>query len=358
MQKTLSFLVIFAFLFSSVFTTGCFDSKNGIFSTRALGFFGLALVVAATGGSGAPVAFAANVRGVASSSVATSTLSLDANKVKVKIYDYTGNSKGTEPLVEAVPEFDDSASDPASHTFVLKTTAEDETKLTGKKQLLIEVEATKDGRTEVIMSAIHHTNKFVDLHNVRVDFASTALKYGYEEWVKLGKGTEFAQFKVNVDTLPTKTISDLAKDIETNTKNWLDASGPQPLATPTALGAIASAGNAPFCRVYCDAIPGTEKDGDFEFVDVRKYFEIRATDVNATDESSKTYGPFEIYSDATFDFYLEAGKTYTFSVAPKAGEEIEDIFGKKVEKTKESKAIEIDADETEMKLVADHFKSY
>lgn len=348
MKKTLSFLVIFAFLFSSVFTTGCFDSKNGIFSTRALGFFGLALVIAASGGSGAAVAFAANVRGVS-----ISDLRLGTNEVKVKIYDYTGNSKGTEPLVEAVPEFDDSASDPASHTFVLKTTAEDETKLTGKKQLLIEVEATKDSVTEVIVSAIHHTNKFVDLHNVKVDFASTALKYGYEEWVKLGKGTEFAQFKVNVDTLPTETISDLAEIIETNTKNWLDASGSADLATPTAVGAIASAGNAPFCRVYCDAIPGTEKDGDFEFVDVRKYFEIRATD-----ESSNTYESFEIYSDATFDFYLEAGKTYTFSVAPKTDEKLEDIFGEEVKKTKESKAIEIDADETEMKLVADHFKSY
>jgi hypothetical protein len=124
-------LVIFAFLFSSVFTTGCFDSKNGIFSTRALGFFGLALVVAASGGSAATVAFAANVRGVASSSVAISTLSLADNEVKVKIYDYTGNKKGTEPLVEAVPTFVP-ASDPASHTFVLNTTAEHETKLTGK----------------------------------------------------------------------------------------------------------------------------------------------------------------------------------------------------------------------------------
>jgi FlaG/FlaF family flagellin (archaellin) len=221
---------------------------------------------------------------------------------------------------------------------------------------LIEVEATKDGRTEVIMSAIHHTNKFVDLHNVTVDFASTALKYGYEEWVKLGKGTEFAQFKGNVDTLPPETISDLAEIIETNTKNWLDASGSADLATPTgALTMATSAGTATFCRVYCDAIPGTEKDGDFEFVDVRKYFEIRATDVNATDESSNTYESFEIYSDATFDFYLEAGKTYTFSVAPKAGEEVEDIFGKEVKKTKESKRIEIAAGTTEKKLVATDF---
>ena len=343
MKKTLSFLVIFAFLFSSVFTTGCFDSKNGIFSTRALGFFGLALVVAASGGSAATVAFAANVRGLA-----LSTLSLADNEVKVKIYDFTGNTKGKEPLVEDVPKFD-----PASGTFVLNTTAEDEAKLTGKKQLLIEVEATKDGVTEVIMSAVYHTNKFVDLHNVTVDFASTALKYGYEEWVELGKGTEFAQFKVNVDTLPTATISDLAENIETNTKNWLATSGSADLATPTAslVDAIASAGNAPFCRVYCDAIPGTEKDGDFEFVDVRKYFEIIATD-----ESSNTYGPFEIYSDATFDFYLQAGKTYTFSVAPKAGEEVEDIFGEEVKKTKESKAIEIAAGTTEKKLVAADFK--
>lgn len=355
MKKTLSFLVIFAFLFSSVFTTGCFDSKNGIFSTRALGFFGLALVVAASGGSAATVAFAANVRGVASSSVATSTLSLAVNDVKVKIYDYTGNSKGTEPLVEAVPEFVP-ASDPASHTFVLNTTAEDEANLTGKKQLLIEVEATKDGVTEVIMSAVYHTNKFVDLHNVTVDFASTALKYGYEKWVELGKGTDFAQFEGNV--VPGD-IDNLADDIRQNTNDWLDASGSQPLATPTPLlvNTMAdSAGTATFCRVYCDAIPGTEKDGDFEFVDVRKYFEIRATDVNATDESSNTYESFEIYSDATFDFYLEAGKTYTFSVAPKAGEEVEDIFGEEVKKTKESKAIEIAAGTTEKKLVAADFK--
>ncbi|NLV93837.1 MAG: hypothetical protein GX031_04700, partial [Candidatus Riflebacteria bacterium] len=256
---------------------------------------------------------------------------------------------GTEPLVEDVPTFD-----PASHTFVLKTTAEDETKLTGKKQLLIEVEATKDGRTGVIMSAIHHTNKFVDLHNVKVDFASTALKYGYEEWVKLGKGTEFAQFEGNV--VPGD-IPSLADDIDQNTNDWLNGSAI--LAKPTA---ALSAGNAPFCRVYCDAIPGTEKDGDFEFVDVRKYFEIRATDVNATDESSNTYESFEIYSDATFDFYLEAGKTYTFSVDPKEdeeleeGEQLEDIFGEEVKKTKESKEIEIAAGTTEYKLVADHFK--
>lgn len=347
MKKTLSFLVIFAFLFSSVFTTGCFDSKNGIFSTRALGFFGLALVVAASGGSGA-VAFAANVRG-GGEAVATSTLRLADNEVKVKIYDYTDNKKGTEPLVEADPKFD-----PASGTFVLNTTAEDEANLTGKKQLLIEVEATKDGVTEVIVSAIHHTNKFVDLHNVTVNFASTALKYGYEEWVELGKGTEFAQFKVNVDTLATATISDLAENIETNTKNWLATSGSADLATPTAsfVTAIASAGNAPFCRVYCDAIPGTEKGGDFEFVDVREYFKIIATD----ESSKKTYGPFEIYSDATFDFYLEAGKTYTFSVAPKADEQLKDIFGEEVKKTKESKAIEIAADTAKKKLVAADFK--
>ncbi|NLV93671.1 MAG: hypothetical protein GX031_03835, partial [Candidatus Riflebacteria bacterium] len=229
MKKTLSFLVIFAFLFSSVFTTGCFDSKNGIFSTRALGFFGLALVVAASGGSGAAVAFAANVRGAPSS---TSTLNLAGIDVKVKIYDYTGNSKGTEPpLVEAVPEFDDSASDPASHTFVLKTTAEHETKLTGKKQLLIEVEATKDGRTEVIMSAVYHTNKFVDLRDVTVDFASTALKYGYEEWFKTNSDKDFAQFAGNVvfgDKIK------LADDIRKNTKAWLDASGSQTLDTPKA----------------------------------------------------------------------------------------------------------------------------
>jgi hypothetical protein len=347
-------LVIFAFLFSSVFTTGCFDSKNGIFSTRALGFFGLALVVAATGGSGAPVAFAANVRGVASSSVATSTLSLDANKVKVKIYDYTGNSKGTEPLVEDVPTFD-----PASGTFVLNTTAEDETKLTGKKQLLIEVEAIKDGRTEVIMSAVYHTNKFVDLRDVTVDFVSTALRVGYEKWIEKNPGKDFAQFAGNAGKVVTGDIPSLADDIRKNTNAWLNASGSAILATPTAelVDKMAdSAGTATFCRVYCDAIPGTEKDGDFEFVDVRKYFEIRATDVNATDESSNTYESFEIYSDATFDFYLEAGKTYTFSVAPKAGEEVEDIFGEEVKKTKESKAIEIAAGTKERKLVATDFK--
>ncbi len=343
MKKTLSFLVIFAFLFSSVFTTGCFDSKNGIFSTRALGFFGLALVVAASGGSGAAVAFAANVRGGA----AIPTLRLDDNDVKVKIYDYTGNSKGTEPLVEAVPTFDS-----ASQTFVLKTTAEDETKLTGKKQLLIEVEATKDGVTEVIMSAIHHTNKFVDLHNVTVDFDSTALKVGYKKWLELGTNSDkdFAQFAGNV---VTGDILSLADNIGQNTNVWLNASGSAILATPTAalVDAMAtSAGTATFCRVYCDAIPGTEKDGDFEFVDVREYFEI-----NATDESSNTYGPFEIYSDATFDFYLEAGKTYTFSVAPKAGEEVEDIFGEEVKKTKESKEIEIAAGKTVKKLVATDF---
>jgi len=349
MKKTLSFLVIFAFLFSSVFTTGCFDSKNGIFSTRALGFFGLALVVAASGGSGAAVAFAANVRGVA-----ISTLSLADNEVKVKIYDYTGNTKGTEPLVEAVPTFVP-ASDPASHTFVLNTTAEDEANLTGKKQLLIEVEANKDGVTEVIMSAVYHTNKFVDLRDVTVDFASTALKVGYEKWLETNSGKDFAQFAGNV---VTGDILNLADDIGLNTNAWLNASGSQILATPTAalVDTMAdSAGTATFCRVYCDAIPGTEKDGDFEFVDVRKYFEIRATDVNATDESSNTYESFEIYSDATFDFYLEAGKTYTFSVAPKAGEELEDIFGEEVEKTKESAAIEIAAGTTEKKLVAADF---
>jgi FlaG/FlaF family flagellin (archaellin) len=350
MKKTLSFLVIFAFLFSSVFTTGCFDSKNGIFSTRALGFFGLALVVAASGGSGAAVAFAANVRGVP---ISTSTLNLAGIDVKVKIYDYTGNSKGTEPpLVEAVPEFV-----PASGTFVLNTTAEDEAKLTGKKQLLIEVEATKDGVTEVIMSAVYHTNKFVDLRDVTVDFASTALRVGYEKWLELGTNSDkdFAQFEGNV---VSGDILNLADDIDQNTNAWLNASGSQILATPTAalVDAMAtSAGTATFCRVYCDAIPGTEKDGDFEFVDVRKYFEIRATDVNATDESSNTYESFEIYSDATFDFYLEAGKTYTFSVAPKAGEQLEDIFGEEVEKTKESAAIEIAAGTTEKKLVAADF---
>ncbi|MCK9457738.1 MAG: hypothetical protein M0R31_10655 [Candidatus Riflebacteria bacterium] len=340
MKKTLSFLVIFAFLFSSVFTTGCFDSKNGVFSTRALGFFGLALVVAASGGSGAAVAFAANVRGVA-----ISTLSLADNEVKVKIYDYTGNTKGTEPLVEAVPTFD-----PASQTFVLNTTAEDEANLTGKKQLLIEVEANKDGVTEVIMSAVYHTNKFVDLRDVTVDFASTALKVGYEKWLETNSGKDFAQFAGNV---VTGDILNLADDIGLNTNAWLNASGSQILATPTAalVDTMAdSAGTATFCRVYCDAIPGTEKDGDFEFVDVRKYFEIIATD-----ESSNTYGPFEIYSDATFDFYLEAGKTYTFSVAPKAGEELEDIFGEEVKKTKESAAIEIAAGTTEKKLVATDF---
>ena len=341
MKKTLSFLVIFAFLFSSVFTTGCFDSKNGIFSTRALGFFGLALVVAASGGSAATVAFAANVRGGG----AIPTLSLADNDVKVKIYDYTGNTKGT-PLVEATPTF-------KSGTFVLNTTAEDETKLTGKKQLLIEVEATKDGRTEVIMSAVYHTNKFVDLRDVTVDFASTALRVGYEKWLELGTNSDkdFAQFEGNV--VPGDKIN-LADDIGLNTNAWLNASGSQILATPTAalVDTMAdSAGTATFCRVYCDAIPGTEKGGDFEFVDVREYFEIKATD-----EKSNTYGPFEIYSDATFDFYLEAGKTYTFSVAPKAGEEIEDIFGKKVEKTKESKAIPIAAGTTEKKLVAADFK--
>lgn len=343
MKKTLSFLVIFAFLFSSVFTTGCFDSKNGIFSTRALGFFGLALVVAASGGSGAAVAFAANVRGKA-----ISTLSLADNGVKVKIYDYTGNTKGTEgtePLVEAVPTFDS-----ASQTFVLNTTAEDEANLTGKKQLLIEVEATKDGVTEVIMSAVYHTNKFVDLRDVTVDFDSTALKVGYEKWLETNSGKDFAQFAGNV--VPGDILN-LADDIGNNTNAWLNALGSAILATPTAalVDTMAdSAGTATFCRVYCDAIPGTEKDGDFEFVDVRKYFEIIATD-----ESSNTYGPFEIYSDATFDFYLEAGKTYTFSVAPKAGEQLEDIFGEEVEKTKESAAIEIAAGTTEKKLVAADF---
>ncbi|MDD3376208.1 MAG: hypothetical protein PHF08_02020 [Candidatus Riflebacteria bacterium] len=350
MKKTLSFLVIFAFLFSSVFTTGCFDSKNGIFSTRALGFFGLALVVAASGGSGAAVAFAANVRGGATS---TPTLYLADNKVKVKIYDYTGKTEGTEPLVEAVPTFD-----LASQTFVLKTTAEDEANLTGKKQLLIEVEATHGTKTEVIMSAIHHTNKFVDLHNVTVDFASTALKVGYEKWLETetNKGKDFAQFEGNV-TVAAKSA--LATEIETNTTTWVSSTDENAeLLFPANVDALAnSAGTETFCRVYCDAIPGTEKGGDFEFVDVREYFEIIATDVNATDESSKkTYGPFEIYSDATFDFYLEAGKTYTFSVAPKADKQLEDIFGEEVKKTKESKeAIEIAAGTTEKKLVAANF---
>lgn len=348
MKKTLSFLVIFAFLFSSVFTTGCFDSKNGIFSTRALGFFGLALVVATTGGSGA-VAFAANLRG------ASTSLYLADNKVKVKIYDYTGNTKGKLPLIEATPKFDS-----ASQTRVLKTTAEDEANLTGKKQLLIEVEATKDGVTEVIMSAVYHTNKFVDLRDVTVDFDSTALKYGYEKWLELetNKGKDFAQFEGNV--VPGVILNNLADDIAQNTKAWLDASDSQILATPTAdkVAALAnSAGDATFCRVYCDAIPGTEKGGDFEFVDVREYFKIIASEVIATDTKQilNTYGPFEIYSDATFDFYLEAGKTYTFSVAPKAGKELKDIFGEEVKKTKESKPIKIDADTAKKKLVAADF---
>ncbi|OQB43879.1 MAG: hypothetical protein BWY02_02955 [bacterium ADurb.Bin157] len=202
------------------------------------------------------------------------------------------------------------------------------------------------------MSAIHHTNKFVDLHNVTVDFDSTALKVGYKKWLELGTNSDkdFAQFAGNV---VTGDILSLADNIGQNTNVWLNASGSAILATPTAalVDAMAtSAGTATFCRVYCDAIPGTEKDGDFEFVDVREYFEI-----NATDESSNTYGPFEIYSDATFDFYLEAGKTYTFSVAPKAGEQLEDIFGEEVEKTKESAAIEIAAGTTEKKLVAANF---
>lgn len=306
MKKTLSFLVIFAFLFSSVFTTGCFDSKNGIFSTRALGFFGLALVVASTGGAASSVAFAANTRGLA-----ISNLELADHNVTVKIYDYSTNKKevGAEPLFSAKPTYD-----AASGTFKLETTAEDEANLTGKKQLLIEVEATFNGTTAVLMSYVHYTNKFVDLQNVTIDFASSALRVAYEKWLESNPGKDYSQFG-NTDS--TK-LGILADNIETNTGDWL-ASTSATLATPTATlvdDVANSASSATFCRVYCDAIPGTEKDGDFEFVDVRKYFEIYATEVG----SSTVHGPFEIYSDATFDFYLESGKSYTFSVSPKAGE--------------------------------------
>lgn len=342
MKKTLSFLVIFAFLFSSVFTTGCFDSKNGIFSTRALGFFGLALVVAASGGAASTVAFVANTRGVS-----ISNLKLADHNVTVKIYDYSKNVKedGAEPLFSAKPTFD-----AASGTFKLETTAEDEAKLTGIKQLLIEVEATFNGTTAVVMSSVYYTNKFVDLQNVTIDFGTSALRVAYEKWLETNSGKDFIQFAGNADATKLDTLADNIEDI---TSSWL-ASASATLATPTATlvdDVATSAGTATFCRVYCEAIPGTEKDGDFEFVDVRKYFEIYATEVG----SSTVHGPFEIYSDATFDFYLESGKSYTFSVSPKAGENLEDIFGEDVEKTKESDAIEIAAGTTEKKLVAEDF---
>ena len=115
-----------------------------------------------------------------------------------------------------------------------------------------------------------------------------------------------------------------------------------------------------YCRVYCDALPGTEKDGDFEFVDVRKYLEIFAfaTDESSNEnsnENSNKYGPFEIYSDSTFDFYLKAGHTYKFAVEPKSDEDLKTVFGEDVKKTKESKAIEIAAGTKERKLVATDF---
>lgn len=333
MKKTLSYFIVFAFLFSSVFTTGCFDSKNKIFSTRTLGALGLVIAVTATGGTGAALPFAANVRG---------SFSVKDDNVKVVGYAYTSNAKG-EKLFEGTPEFD-----ATSTKLSFKTTAEDEAKLAAHEYYLIEVEA----KGQVVMSAIYHRNgKPVDSREVEVSYETTAIRHAFES--DDNKEADFVQFSNNA--AKQTSIIVFAKEIDSALNAW-NGTDDFEVAAASASAALKDVGNYKYYRVYCDELPGTEKDGDFEFVDVSKYFLIEATDKTPSTNMRGVAAPaptFPIYSDATFDFYLREG-VYTFKVIPKRGETLEDIFGQEIKKTKASNEITINEDK---KLTEEDFKS-
>ena len=332
MKKTLSYFIVFAFLFSSVFTTGCFDSKNKIFSTRTLGALGLVIAVTATGGTGAALPFAANVRG---------SFSVKDDNVKVVGYAYTSNAKG-EKLFEGTPEFD-----ATSTKLSFKTTAEDEAKLAAHEYYLIEVET----KGQVVMSAIYHRNgKPVDSREVEVSYETTAIRHAFES--DANKEADFVQFSNNA--AGKASILALAKAIDTKLTGWDGVAFE--VAAADANAAVADVATDKYYRVYCDELPGTEKDGDFEFVDVSKYFLIEATEKVQVRNVRGVAAPaptFPIYSDATFDFYLKEG-VYTFKVIPKPGETLEDVFGQEIKKTKASNEITINEDK---KLTEEDFKS-
>ncbi len=325
MKKTLSYFIVFAFLFSSVFTTGCFDSKNKIFSTRTLGALGLVIAVTATGGSTLP--FAANVRG---------SISVEKDNVKIVGYAYDNGEKG-EILFEGTPVAS------TSKELSFETAAEDEAKLAAHEYYLIEVKAND----YALMSAIYHRGaKKLDSRDVEVNFETTAIRHAFDH--RSDKTMDFIQFSNNVDAT---SITTFAGKIDTNLKAW-DGTKDVEIDDSDATAALTSLGSDKYYRVYCDAIPGTEKDGDFEFVDLSKYFQIEAIrkelpPINIRGGSAPvptiTISTFPIYSDATFDFYLKEGN-YTFKIAPIDPAETKDIFDKDVTKTKESKEITIDED--------------
>jgi hypothetical protein len=333
MKKTLSYFIVFAFLFSSVFTTGCFDSKNKIFSTRTLMGLGLVIAVTATGGTGA-VAFAANTRGAAVVSLAT-------DDVEIVGYAYANTQKGEE-LFRGTPSYDATSSG-----FILKTSAEDEAKLSEHEYYLIEVLSNQ----KAILSAIYHRGaKKIDSRDVEVNFETTAIRHAFENTTNTVN--DFVQFVNNVNA---NNINTFAAKIENELLTW-DGSQDLAIDDADAVAALVGLGSSKFYRVYCDAIPGTEKGGDFEYVDISEYFLIEATEQVQSGNARGVAAPappFPIYSDATFDFYLKEG-IYTFKIIPKPGKKLEDVFGQEVKKTKESKAITVDEDK---KLTEQDFSS-
>ena len=189
--KTVSFLMICTMLVGVILTAGCFGGGSDSWVGALLGAVVIAAVITATGGSGAPMIFAANVKHpTAEIRFADSPTSKFIGRITLS----HNNTRKVNLLVS-----DDKKS------LKLNTTIDGVTP--GDQQVLIEI--LPEGSDQPMLKAI--ATPTVPAGNVNIEpavnFETTARVLAYENWD--GKDTSsFAKFNP-----PVASITDLADKI-------------------------------------------------------------------------------------------------------------------------------------------------
>ncbi len=284
--------------------TGCFSNRDYSVDYQVPNFFHYSITGTTNGLGDKPVIFRNNVKNSAENNVEnkirgaiTDTSFYNVSSMKVKIYDYDTSKVGGH-IATLYPTFSD-------NKLICTTNESHEAKLKLSKQVLIQVEATRGGKTIVILEkVVYNGPTHSGQRIVEIDFFTFTESLIYKAWSKLYPTMDYADFVHNLKL--SNTYMDLAVEgVKTAIGEWNNFDYIQleyDLAEPSH---IAKYMKAEKCHnLYCEKIPQLAAGGIFAGIRAR---DIKVSVINLAGEfvASSRLEP-----DGSFSFSLPEKNGY------------------------------------------------
>ncbi len=294
----------FAFFLGALsLMTGCFSSRDYATNYQVSNTFRYAIKGVSDGVGDDPITFTRNLR---------ATLNPDSHiysvsTMQVKAYKYDDSPAVADlgqPMFTLSPSL-------VEGKLVCNTTIAEEELLKSCKQVLIQIEATRENRTIAILEGVVY-NGFnrAGVKDVQLDYYTYAKSIIYRAWYAQhpGAGFDYADFEYNLNK--DNVYIDLAiqgvKKAVSEWNNFDYFTDDYLIANPTSISTLIGARNC--CNVYCEKIPQLEYDGIFSGIEPKE-ITVCAYSADGAIVASQQLG-----ANGAFSFTLPAEAIYTIKI--------------------------------------------